>query len=129
MNTITVDRFIQHLQSATIETEHELDPYKDWDHKSDGSSLCTGWIWNTLTVPGVIKIVYQNYFKYPENKPSLVETYHDVPEQWEPARLDVQVVDEDGDALSLYEIGDIILDHTAIDNFDLSVLGEDNHNN
>lgn len=123
MKTITTTQLIELLKTAIITPNSEVIEviYSDDDDRPD---MVDGWIANELKVDG-LTISYQNAYRHPMHKPSLVEVSNDIPEVWIVEKQEFNVIDEFDDVLDKHEIGELIAEHTDIEEMDLSIFGDD----
>lgn len=119
---MTKSEFIKLAEQAAITSGHEI-AETTWTGNDSDPEMVWGWIWNSITVDGC-EIVYQNSYEHPKGKPSEAETSSEVQELWA-QNGSIEVLDEDGDPLDLYDLGEILLQETKIDLWDTQILGED----
>lgn len=138
MTTITRQQFIDLIKSAAITCDSEQveinygqDQPCDYEDVGDdirkiyAPDMVWGWIFNTLTAPG-IEVTYQNIYEHVVGKPSTAAISDDVPDDWQIEKLPT-VLDEDGDEIDSDDLLDLILEHSNINQFDLPVLGSDEY--
>ncbi len=110
---------VDYVETNTVEARGPDEFDIDWDW---------GWIWSTLTIDGGT-VQYTEQYEHPSHHPSEARTieYHDggygTPWHW--GDWNIAVIDEDGDELDRDEVAALIIKHTDIDCFDLSIFGDD----
>lgn len=133
---IDIETFKSLLPGAKIETdfsnetENEQTCYSaDHPYDIEFFTVIGGWISNTLIVEHegkTLKLEYQWGYTYPLGKKSQAELDDMSPETQWILDGDLIVVDEDGEPVHSYDLGEIAEElRDDLTDFDLSILGED----
>jgi hypothetical protein len=116
VRNMKVNTFLKRLPKAKITAGFDAEGVDDdpqW-----------GYIWNTLEVPG-LRITYSSHYSHPPGAPSNVELDDTVGDTWTIEMQTMAIVDESGNLLNAYRIGEILEENTNIKALDLTLLGED----